>query len=113
MYTSGPYRQGNGYSIVSDHPVDGCPGGGDDIDYYGGHLIAESVSPCNSPLLIAAPDLLAACNAMLAAKKAITDYDASIPDDCYYDPHHVQRLLRVEERAKLQMQAAVAKAVPQ
>lgn len=60
-HTSGPWRAGKvGDSVVSDAPVEGGPDGADAVDYYGGHLIAESVAPCNRALIAAAPDLYAA-----------------------------------------------------
>lgn len=56
--TPTPWRVGkNGTSIVSDSP-DGLTLGGatgdDAIEYYGGNLIAESVSPENAAFIVAA-----------------------------------------------------------
>lgn len=60
-HTPGPWRQGKACdSVVSDFPI-GTIAGADDVKYYGGHLIAESVASQNRPLVIAAPALLAAC----------------------------------------------------
>ncbi len=36
-----------------------------DTEYYGGYLIAESVTACNLPLIAAAPDLLEALKTMV------------------------------------------------
>ena len=58
-HTPGPWRAGNwGDSIVADQPIQGGINGSDAVESYGGHLIAESISECNRPLIIAAPDLL-------------------------------------------------------
>jgi len=50
--TPGPYMVGKtGGSVVTDNPIDGCLGGSDAISYYGGYLIAESITPKNSRFL--------------------------------------------------------------
>jgi hypothetical protein len=68
-HTPGPWRAGSGTggkgSVVSDQLAAGALGGSDAVKYYGGHLIAESVAPENIPLIAAAPELLAALQAML------------------------------------------------
>ncbi len=57
QHTKGPWRAGNvGASVVSDHPVEEMTGS-DDVQYYGGHLIAESISKENRNIVIASPDL--------------------------------------------------------
>ena len=61
QHTPGPWRhstQGRFAIVVGDHPVPGVKGS-DEVAYYGGHLIAESVAPQNAPLIAASPDLLA------------------------------------------------------
>lgn len=60
--TDGPYRPGKQkYVVVSDASngltLNGATGKRS-VDFYGGNLIAESVSPCNVPLLAASWDLL-------------------------------------------------------
>lgn len=45
-------RLGRNGSIVSDTPVPEISGS-DDVNYYGGHLMAESVSPENARRLVA------------------------------------------------------------
>ena len=60
--TYGPYRPGKQkYVVVSDASngltLNGATGERS-VDYYGGNLIAESVSACNVPLLAASWDLL-------------------------------------------------------
>lgn len=56
--TPGPWRVGkHPYTVVSDQPVPEVRGSDLDLDYYGGHLIAESIAPKNAPLISAAPDL--------------------------------------------------------
>lgn len=60
LWTPGPWRIGtHGGSVVSDNLVEHGPNGCDCVEYYGGHLIAESISPANAKLVAAAPDMLA------------------------------------------------------
>lgn len=63
-HTGGTWRANPGNqhygSIVSDVPVEGRTARGDEVAFYGGHLIAESVMECNRPIIAAAPDLYAA-----------------------------------------------------
>ena len=57
-HTPGPWRIGKNFgSVVCDTPVPGIRGS-DHTEYYGGHLIAESVTKANANLIAAAPDLL-------------------------------------------------------
>lgn len=77
--TPGPWRLGKNGGVVADVPIIGGPDGSDDVAYYGGHLICESVTESNARLIAAAPDLLAACEAIhdagivpFAAEKAGT-----------------------------------------
>ena len=44
--------------------------GSDAVEYYGGHLIAESIAPNNIGLIAAAPDLLKALKALRATLHA-------------------------------------------
>jgi hypothetical protein len=60
LHTPGPWRVSDVGAVVADVPIDGGPDGSDDVEHYGGHLIAESVAPCNRPLIAAAPKLLSA-----------------------------------------------------
>ena len=70
-HTPGPWRVGETFgAIVADSPVSGIRGS-DNVEAYGGHLIAESVAQKNRALIAAAPDLLAAANAALAYDRAI------------------------------------------
>jgi hypothetical protein len=67
-HTPGPWRAGKASDqVVADVPIEAGPGGSDSVDYYGGYLVAESVAPCNGPLIAAAPELLACCHHFLAA----------------------------------------------
>jgi hypothetical protein len=85
--TPGPYRIGrHGSCIVTDHPVEGM-NGSDAINYYGGHMVAESVARQNAPLLAAAWDLLEACRAIL---------DAHGPD---YMPMVTEAVAKAESRS--------------
>ena len=67
VHTPGPWREGKwGGSVVSDTPIqEGVPGS-EDVDYYGGYLIGDSIAVCNRPIIIAAPDMLAALTELLA-----------------------------------------------
>lgn len=65
-HTPGPWRVGRPGSVVADHPVPEMDGS-DAVDYYGGHLIAESVTAKNAPLLAAAPELLSAAKKLRRA----------------------------------------------
>jgi hypothetical protein len=60
-HTPGPWRIGKtGGAVVADHPVNGGGTGHSDTDYYGGHLIAESIARLeDAKLIAAAPELLA------------------------------------------------------
>lgn len=73
-HTRGPWRVGKGFgSVVADTPVPEV-NGSDAVEYYGGHLVAESISPANARLIAAAPDLLAALKACLPyAMQALND----------------------------------------
>ena len=67
-HTAGPWRASIGGKfaiVVGDYPVPGIKGS-DEVSYYGGHLIAESVAPQNARLIAAAPDLLATVRELLA-----------------------------------------------
>jgi hypothetical protein len=68
MPTGGEWTVGKtGGAIVTTAPIPGVVGGGfDDVEYYGGYLLAESISrPADALLMAAAPALLAACTAAL------------------------------------------------
>lgn len=63
-HTPGPWRIGaNSGAVISDHAVEHGPNGCDCVEYYGGHLIAESIAECNRPLIAAAPELIQAARA--------------------------------------------------
>lgn len=94
-HTPGPWRAGNwGQSIVSDTQIEGGINGSDAVESYGGHLIAESISECNRPLIMAAPDLLEALEGLY---ELVSTVDCNIPDPKY---------IRVTQAA-----AAIAKAL--
>jgi hypothetical protein len=66
-HTPGPWRRGLSGGIVADSPVDGGVANDDDnLRAYGGYLIAETIAECNRELIAAAPDLLMACEAVMA-----------------------------------------------
>ena len=87
-HTPGPWRigkTGTYGAIISDFPAPGVPGS-DNIEAYGGHMVAESVSASNAPLIAAAPCLLAALKGML---------------DVFQEPHNETLLEVVEARAAI------------
>ena len=59
-HTPGPWRKGEGGKcmkcVVADHPVPEISGS-DAVEYYGGHLVCESVSEANAQFIVTA------CNA--------------------------------------------------
>lgn len=67
LHTRGPWRVGRGGGcVVSDAPVENGPRGCAEVEYYGGHLIAESIAKCNAPAIAATPELLDAARRALA-----------------------------------------------
>lgn len=77
-HSHGPWRLGkDGQSIVCDPPKDLGVQGKMDIDYYGGWVVCETVAPCSVALIIAAPDLLEALDALLIElDSTIIEWDA-------------------------------------
>lgn len=69
-HTPGPWREGKCCAsiVAGPEPDDACRHYVSDQEaaFYGGELVAESVNEADRPLIIAAPDLLAACEAMKA-----------------------------------------------
>ena len=58
VHTPGPWRVGNCRSVVADSPM-GTHSEQDNVAYYGGALVAESIrTEANARLIAAAPDLL-------------------------------------------------------
>lgn len=51
-HTPEPWRVGRPYTVVSDTPVPGM-GGSDAVEYYGGHLIGESLIEANARRIVA------------------------------------------------------------
>lgn len=51
-HTPEPWRVGRPGTVVSDTPVPGM-GGSDAVEYYGGHLIGESIIEANSRRIVA------------------------------------------------------------
>lgn len=56
-HTKGLLRVGKGHAVVADHPVPEMRGS-DALDYYGGHMVAESVTAANSRRIVACWNLL-------------------------------------------------------
>lgn len=75
QHTKTPWRisAGIGFgkgAVVADEPVPEI-GGSDAVDYYGGHLIAESIAPRNAEFIVRA------CNAHDELVGALTDLVAA------------------------------------
>ncbi len=51
-HTKGLLRVGRPGAVVADHPVPEMSGS-DALDYYGGHMVAESVTPANASRIVA------------------------------------------------------------
>ena len=72
-FTPGPWRVSGGNnvygSVVADHPHECCHSNPDDVEAYGGHLIAESIRGANRNLIAASPDLYWALNELLDISK--------------------------------------------
>lgn len=56
-HTKGLLRVGHSGAVVADHPVPEMSGS-DAVEYYGGHLVAESVTPANASRIVACWNLL-------------------------------------------------------
>ncbi|BBU05081.1 hypothetical protein [Aeromonas veronii] len=56
-HTKGLLRVGKGHAVVADHPVPEMSGS-DALDYYGGHMVAESVTAANARRIVACWNLL-------------------------------------------------------
>jgi hypothetical protein len=57
-HTPGPWRVGRPGAVVTPNIIENGPQGSDDVDYYGGNLICESVTSANARLIAQAPNLL-------------------------------------------------------
>lgn len=64
-HTKGPWRIGKGRSVVADVPVPEMRGS-EAVDFYGGHMVAESVTALNQPIIAAAPEMFEALNALFS-----------------------------------------------
>lgn len=79
-FTPGPWRPGKTRGcVVADSDI-GTHSGDDNRSYYGGALVCESVATeANEHLIAAAPDLLTACELLVATEvKKGTDYFEAI-----------------------------------
>lgn len=66
----------NGYCVVSDQ-IGGGVHGSDDVEYYGGHMICESIGRSNIPIVTAAPRML---KVLVSVRKAMEPWDVSLAD---------------------------------
>lgn len=106
-HTKGPWRIGKNYGgIVADHPIEGGVMGTEDVEAYGGYLIAETVAPCNKPIIAAAPQLLEAVKSPSIEK--VFQWLIDCPND-EADSEHV-RMCREFRDFVWAARAAIAKA---
>jgi hypothetical protein len=67
-HTKTPWRLGRPGSVVADYPVPEIKGS-DDLKFYGGHLVAETVTPANAAHIVRAvnshENLLVLCEVMV------------------------------------------------
>ena len=70
QYSKGPWwlsdKQPDAVLTADPSASEGYRYAEDNLQYYGGHLVAESIAPQNRPLIAAAPDMLEACEEALA-----------------------------------------------
>ena len=70
--TPGPWRPSKcGGGVIADSPIS-THSSDSNVEYYGGFLVCESVLKGNLSLLVAAPLLLQACEAVLGGRLSIT-----------------------------------------
>lgn len=53
QHTPEPWREGKAGGVVADTPIEGGLMGSADVEYYGGHLIAESCTKANVARIVA------------------------------------------------------------
>lgn len=98
QHTKTPWRVGKPNrmgSVVADEPVPEI-GGSDAVDYYGGHLIAESIAPRNAQFIVRA------CNAHAQLVHVVT-----MIRDADNDAEH-DGLQRIPAAARAAIDAALA-----
>ena len=107
QHTPGNWRPGmRGGTVVSDKPLPNynLNGGHDEVEYYGGHLIAESIWRAEDARLIAAaPDLLEASETALSYIEAV----------CFNTPNPKKRKNYADCASILRAAIAKAKGVQQ
>jgi len=73
-HTPGPWRVGrNGGCVVSDTPSENAIPGSDAVEYYGGHLIGESITKANAAFIAAAPETAAELERVKAVNKKLVE----------------------------------------
>jgi hypothetical protein len=83
----GPWKRGKGSettlcAVVAESPTPGSGGSDqDEVEYYGGHLIAESIAPQNWDVVAAAPKLYAALESLVREYGARGENDDLMPPD--------------------------------
>lgn len=93
-HTQGPWgvsRLGN--AVISGSPVPEVRGS-DEVDYYGGHLIAESVAAQNVMLIAAAPEMYDVCVQLVSARDSC---DPPELKNAYFAALHIINKLKVQD----------------
>jgi len=70
-YEPKPWRKGKDYgAVVSDELAPGSLAGAENREAYGGYLVAESIAAVNTPIIAAAPEMLALLREFVDALRA-------------------------------------------
>lgn len=78
-HTKGLLRVGKGHAVVADHPVPEMRGS-DALDYYGGHMVAESVTAANASRIVACWNLLDGYSTEELEGVTLAEFVASHPE---------------------------------
>lgn len=91
-YTPGPWRSGTVYgAIVADYKTSSYEESGHgDVNYYGGHLVCESVEfEANARLIAAAPEMLEALKEIVSDSGQGNSHDSLLQE--IVDIHSIAR----------------------
>ena len=86
-HTPGPWKVGDLHrnTVIADAKyAEGRMTGHDDVDYYGGVLIGESIMPQNRNVIADAPQLLAYCKRLEARVKELESRQNMVCTHCGY-----------------------------
>lgn len=99
--TPGPWRVGKGYAVVCDPHHPRAISGAEDVEYYGGGLVGESIQPSDSAYIAAAsPDVALRLVSILRAALTWADAQtkagdsATLSRECDVAMQELYRLIR-------------------